>query len=163
MTKSLFDRFLDLIDGFEKEGIDYVLIGEFAVILYGLPRLTQDVDIFLRNDSDNIHRLQKILYDLYSDDSVREITAEELNRYPVIRYGTPDGFSIDFIVKIGTAFTYDDLDYEIIEVDGRKVRVATAETLYRLKKDTVRPIDQSDATFLAELLLHRQEKEKGGK
>jgi len=157
---SLFDKFLELIDGLEKEGVDYVLIGGFAVILYGMPRLTQDVDIFLRNDSDNIHRLQKALYNIFSDDSVREITAEELERYPVIRYGSPDGFFIDFIVKIGAAFTYDDLNYEIIEVEGCRIRVATAETLYRLKKDTVRPIDQSDAAFLAELLRHRQEKEK---
>ena len=48
---------------------------------------------------------------------------EELERYPVIRYGSPDGFFIDFIVKIGTAFTYDDLNYEIIEVEGRRIRV----------------------------------------
>ena len=157
---SLFDKFLELIDRFEKEGVDYVLIGGFAVILYGMPRLTQDVDIFVRNDSDNIDRLHKALYDMFSDDSIREITVEELERYPVIRYGSPDGFVIDFIVKIGEAFTYDDLNYEIIEVEGRRIRVATAETLYRLKKDTIRPIDQSDAAFLAELLRHRQEQEK---
>ncbi|MBU2260865.1 MAG: nucleotidyl transferase AbiEii/AbiGii toxin family protein, partial [Proteobacteria bacterium] len=72
------------------EGVDYVLIGGFAVILYGMPRLTQDVDIFVRNDSDNIDRLQRALYDMFSDDSIREITVEELERYPVIRYGSPE-------------------------------------------------------------------------
>ncbi len=149
---TLFDKFLEVIARLEKENVDYILIGGFAVILYGMPRLTQDVDLFLRNDSENINRLQKALYDVFQDDSVWEITAEELDRYPVIRYGTPDGFSLDFIVKIGTAFTYDDLKYELIEVEGRSIRVATAETLYRLKKDTLRPIDQNDAAFLSELL-----------
>jgi predicted nucleotidyltransferase len=157
---TLFDKFLEVIARLEKENVDYILIGGFAVILYGMPRLTQDVDLFLRNDSENINRLQKALYDVFQDDSVWEITADELDRYPVIRYGTPDGFSLDFIVKIGTAFTYDDLKYELIEVEGRSIRVATAETLYRLKKDTLRPIDQNDAAFLSELLRRGKEKEK---
>ena len=157
---TLFDKFLEVIDRLEKENVDYILIGGFAVILYGMPRLTQDVDLFLRNDSENIDRLQKAIYDVFRDNSIREITSDELNRYPVIRYGTPDGFFFDFIVKIGTAFTYDDLKYELIEVEGRSIRVATAETLYRLKNDTLRPIDQNDAVFLSELLRREKEKEK---
>jgi len=158
---TLFEKFLEVIDSLEKENVDYILIGGFAVILYGMPRLTQDVDLFLRNGNENINRLQKALYDIFRDDSVLEITADELERYPVIRYGTPDGFALDFIVKIGTAFTYDDLKYELIEVEGRSIRVATAETLYKLKKDTLRPIDQNDAAFLSELIRHGKEKEKG--
>ncbi len=157
---TLFDKFMEVIAGLEKENVDYILIGGFAVILHGMPRLTQDVDLFLRNNSDNINRLQKVLYDVFQDDSVWEITADELDRYPVIRYATPDGFSLDFIVKIGTAFTYDDLKYELMEIEGRSIRVATAETLYRLKKDTLRPIDQNDSAFLSEFLRRRKEKEK---
>jgi len=158
---TLFDKFMEVIAGLEKENVDYILIGGFAVILYGMPRLTQDVDLFLRNDSDNINRMQNALYEVFQDDSVWEISADELERYPVIRYGTPDGFSLDFIVKIGTAFTYEDLKYELIEVEGQNIRVATAETLYRLKKDTLRPIDQNDSAFLLELLRRKKEKEKG--
>ena len=156
---TLFEKFLELIDVLSKEAVDYVLIGGFAVILYGMPRLTQDIDLFLRNDAENIRRLQDALFEVFQDASIREITVDELDRYPVIRYGSPDGFSIDLIVKIGATFGYDDLEYDLIEVEGRRIRVATAETLYRLKKGTVRPIDQNDAAFLAELLRHRKEKE----
>lgn len=159
LTPTLFEKFLELIDALEKAEVDYVLIGGFAVILYGMPRLTQDIDLFLHNDVENIRRLQDALFKVFQDDSIREITMDELDRYPVIRYGSPDGFSVDLIVKIGTTFGYDDLEYDLIEVEGSRVRVATAETLYRLKEGTLRPIDQNDTIFLAELLRHRKEKE----
>lgn len=35
-------------------------------------------------------------------------------------------------------------------VEGVAVRVATPATLYRMKKDTVRPIDRADAAALRE-------------
>lgn len=159
LPPTLFEKFLELIDALEKAEVDYVLIGGFAVILYGMPRLTQDIDLFLHNDVENIRRLQDALFKVFQDDSIWEITMDELDRYPVIRYGSPDGFSVDLIVKIGTTFGYDDLEYDLIEVEGSRVRVATAETLYRLKEGTLRPIDQNDTIFLAELLRHRKEKE----
>jgi hypothetical protein len=36
----------------------------------------------------------------------------------------------------------------IMEVEGIRVSVATPEELYRLKKDTVRPLDRADAERL---------------
>jgi hypothetical protein len=37
-----------------------------------------------------------------------------------------------------------------LDVGGIRVRVATPETLYRMKRDTVRPIDRIDAEVLKE-------------
>ncbi len=42
-------------------------------------------------------------------------------------------------------------------VDGRPVRIASAETLYEMKKDTVRPTDRSDAYFLKNLIDKRKD------
>jgi predicted nucleotidyltransferase len=140
----------------ENEGVEYILIGGFAIILYGLPRLTQDVDLFIRNDEDNVQRLKKALYNVFQDTTINEITVEELQQYPVIRYGSPDGFCIDLIVKIGEAFTYADMNYEVLEVEGHKIKIATVETLVRLKEGTIRPIDKSDVLFLKELMQRRE-------
>ena len=46
--------------------------------------------------------------------------------------------------------TFETIDAEVKEVEGTKVRVATQEALYRLKKGTVRPQDQADAAALRE-------------
>ena len=145
---NLFDRFFTVLDSLEIEKVDYILIGGFAVVLYGMPRMTQDVDIFVKPDEDNIKRLVSALHKVFHDESVHEITLDELIKYPVIRYGSQDGFFIDIIIKIGDAFSFDDLDYQILTIKGHRIRAATPETLYKLKKDTIRPSDQTDALFL---------------
>lgn len=40
-TDIIFEKFWEVIDALEKEGVDYILIGEFAMVLYGLPRENQ--------------------------------------------------------------------------------------------------------------------------
>ena len=41
-----FQVFLKVLKAMEDEGVDYILIGGFAVILHGLPRFTMDMDFF---------------------------------------------------------------------------------------------------------------------
>jgi hypothetical protein len=57
---------------------------------------------------------------------------------------------IDLLAALGSAFTFEDLEAQIILVEGVPVRVATPATLYRMKKDTARPIDRADAAALRE-------------
>ena len=47
---------------------------------------------------------------------------------------------------LGTHFS--DLQAQEKEIEGVLVRVATPRTLYRMKRDTVRPIDKADAMAL---------------
>ena len=108
-----FTEFIKVLKAFDKHKVEYILIGGVAVILQGMERLTRDIDIFVRMFPKNIEKLRKALYCVYEDISIKEITLEELQNYPVIRYGTPNGFYIDIITKIGNAFSYEDLEYEI--------------------------------------------------
>jgi predicted nucleotidyltransferase len=151
-----FQEFLKVLKAMDDEGVEYILIGGFAIILHGLPRFTMDMDFFIKMASENVHRLRKALYSLFSDSDIEEITFDELIKYPVIRYGTPNGFHIDIMAKLGETATYDDLKYEIMEIEGQKIRVATAETLLRLKENTIRPEDKGDAFFLRELLKRKK-------
>jgi predicted nucleotidyltransferase len=159
-----FGDFLKIFESLDNNNVEYVLVGGVAVIFHGLPRATEDVDIFIRIDQANVEKLRKAFMSVYDDPCINEITFDDLERYPVIRYGTPEGFYIDILARLGEAFSFDDLEVETVEVQGVKVRVATPETLYRLKKNTVRPKDQQDALFL-EKLIGRQRlktKERGG-
>ena len=45
---------------------------------------------------------------------------------------------------------FEDLESEEFVVEGVRARVATPRTLYRMKKDTVRPQDRLDAQALRE-------------
>jgi hypothetical protein len=66
-----------------------------------------------------------------------------------VRYGPPgEDFVIDLLSALGDASRYEDLDAQVIEADGVPVRLATPATLYRMKRDTIRPIDHADAAML---------------
>ena len=81
---------------------------------------------------------------------IEQITADDLcGEYPAVRYGPPtETLYLDIMTCLGAATQYADLEVEEKEVGGVRVRLATPRTLYRMKKDTVRPIDHADANAL---------------
>jgi predicted nucleotidyltransferase len=153
----LFEKFFQVLKALKEKKVDYILIGGFAVILHGMPRLTQDIDIFVKMNPGNVAKLQEALYGIFQDDSINNITIDELKRYSVIRYGSPDGFYIDIMARLGEVAAYDNVDCETMTIDGIQINVATPEALFNLKKDTPRPEDKRDAVFLSELLQKQEE------
>lgn len=143
-------RLGELLTARAAEEVDYVLIGGVAINLQGLPRNTQDVDVFLRPDTENVERVKRGPASRLERSRHREITAEDLlGEYPVVRYGPPDEeFIIDLLARIGTAVEFSDLEATTKTYEGVPARVATPETLVRLKRDTIRPQDRFDADAL---------------
>lgn len=150
-----FKEFLILLKALKNNNVEYILIGGVAVIIHGMERLTRDIDLFVKMTPDNIKNFKDALTSLYQDKSIEEITVDELQKYSVIRYGTPNGFYIDIMTRLGEAVSYNDLKYEIIEYQGIKIKIATPESLYNLKKDTLRAKDKMDALFLKEIIDNR--------
>jgi len=144
--------YIRVLKAFEESKVDYILVGGFAVILYGMQRLTRDIDIFVKMIPENIEQLRKALHSVFEDPSIDEITYDDLQKYPVIRYGTPHSFFIDIMSCLGDVATYDDVEFEVVDFEETKIKIATPEALYHLKKDTVRPEDKRDAIFLRELI-----------
>lgn len=56
----------------------------------------------------------------------------------------------DVLTRLGEVASFETVEAEIKEVDGTHIRVATPSALYRLKKDTVRLQDRTDAAVLRE-------------
>ncbi|MDZ7401155.1 MAG: nucleotidyl transferase AbiEii/AbiGii toxin family protein [candidate division KSB1 bacterium] len=151
-----FQKFLAVIEALNKFEVEYVLVGGVAVILHGLERLTRDIDIFVEDSATNIDRLKMALRSLYDDPEIDEITLDELRNYAVIRYGTPDGFYIDIMTRLGETFSFQDLEYETIEFGQIKIKIATPETLFKMKQNTLRLQDKADALFLQEIIQQRK-------
>ena len=142
------ERCLRILRTLGVEGVEYTLIGGIAVILHGLPRLTEDIDLLVKVEPENIEKLKRALLREFDDPSIEEISVEDLAHYAVVRYGSPDGFYVDLIARLGEVADYGTVEQERMDIRGVEVRVATAEALYRIKHDTVRPKDQADAMFL---------------
>jgi predicted nucleotidyltransferase len=155
-----FNEFLKLLKALEEHQVKYVLVGGVAVIIHGMERLTRDIDLFVQNTTRNIQNLQRALNSLYNDDSINEITVSELEKYAVIRYGTPEDFYIDIITRLGEAIAFEEIKYEIIEYQGIGVKIASPESLYLMKKNTYREKDKLDILFLQELIYARNSKKE---
>ena len=148
----LFKQFQDVIKSLNEHKVDYILIGGYAVILYGLPRLTQDLDIVIKMERNNIKALRESLKMVFNDKEIEEITFEDLEKYAVIRYGSPSGYNIDLMASIGDKANFSSIKFEEKVFDGQIINIATPEALFDLKKDTVRPGDKRDAFFLKALI-----------
>jgi hypothetical protein len=148
-----FQEAMRILAALAREEVRYVLIGSMAMAAQGLIRATRDIDFFVSPDPDNVERLRRALKSVFDGDvNVDRITAADLGGdYPAIEYTPPHGFySIDILARLGEAFRFEDLEWEELSVEGIPVRVATPRMLYRMKKDTLRPLDKLDAEALRE-------------
>lgn len=145
-----YERTHEVLTAFEREGVRYVIFGAVALNLQGLARATQDLDVFIAPERDNIDRLRAALKTVFDDPHLDEITADDLlGDYPAVQYVPPEGaFHIDILTRLGEAFAFEDLQSERVDFDGLEVSVVTPKTLYRMKKATVRPQDWGDAERL---------------
>jgi hypothetical protein len=147
-----WDAALRLLSALTAHGVEYILVGGAALGMHGLVRATEDVDIFVRPAEENVARLRRALESLYQDPCISEIQASDLaGEYPAIRYYPPTGeLFVDILSRLGEFASFDDLRWEWKDVEGVRVPVATPQTLYWLKRGTVRPQDRLDAEALRE-------------
>ena len=147
------DEIIRVLQAFAAAKLEYVLIGAAAMGFHGVVRATEDIDLFIRPTPENIERLRQAFRDAYAGDPyIEDIRTEDLlGEYPAVRYYPPAGdLYFDVLTRLGTAASFETVEAEIKEIEGTQVTVATPRALYRLKKDTVRPLDRQDAAALRE-------------
>ncbi len=131
-------------------GARYVVIGGFAIIHHGFPRLTHDIDLLIETTPENEARVIEALL-ILPDKAASELKPGEVAEYGVVRIG--DEVLVD-LMKSGCGITYHDAikDAVVVPVDGVEIPFASASTLWRMKQ-TPREKDEPDRLFLRELLV----------
>lgn len=145
-----FDPARKVLEALEREQVRYAVFGGIAVNIHGLARATQDLDVFIAPESENVERLKRALRAVFGDPEIEQIRAEDLlGEYPAVQYIPPEGdFHLDILTRLGELFRFQDLEVQRLPFEGLVVNVVTPGTLYRMKKDTVRPKDRMDAAEL---------------
>lgn len=145
------DPALEVLAALERERVRYAVFGAMALGLHGLPRFTEDLDLFVEPSPENIARLRRALHSVFDDPSIDEITSDDLvGDYPAIRYTPPSGeFYLDLLARLGEAFRFETLATERIRWEGLEISVVTPRQLFEMKRNTVRPQDLADAEALA--------------
>ena len=99
-----------------QRGARYVVIGGFAIIAAGFPRVTGDIDLIVAADADNERKVFSALSTL-PDNTVRELQPGELQKYHVVRVA--DEILVDLMVSAGgIGYTEAALDVVIRDLEG---------------------------------------------
>ena len=129
-----------------RHGARYVVVGGFAILAAGYPRMTADVDLIVAADVENERNLFAALSTL-PDNAARELQPGELQRYNVIRVA--DEFLVDLMVSAG-GIDYAEAARDVVihELDGVPIPFASPRLLWRMKAVTHRAKDEPDLVFL---------------
>ncbi|MDR8393395.1 nucleotidyltransferase [Aliifodinibius sp. S!AR15-10] len=139
-----------------KYQVKYMIVGGEAVIYYGYPRLTGDVDFFYLNSSGNIKALFEALLEFWNGDIPGITDQEELgNLGYVIQFGTPPN-RIDLLNSIeGVKFdnAWEDKKREQVQINGESVPIFIIGLSHLLinKEKVGRSKDQDDLEYLRQI------------
>lgn len=127
-------------------GARYLVVGGFAIITAGLPRVTGDIDLMVAVDRENEAKVFSAL-SILPDNAVRELQPGELQQYNVIRVA--DEILVDLMRSAG-GIEYEEAAKEVIirELQGVPVPFASPRLLWRMKVNTHREKDAGDLVFL---------------
>jgi len=135
-----FKDFLRLLDA---EGVEYLLIGGYAVAYHGYPRATEDIDLWIASNPENAERIVRALRQFGFD--VQELAPDLfLKPNSIVRMGVPP-------LRIELATTISGLEFRksyksrvTAVLDGINVSIISLADLKENKKASGRFRDLDD-------------------
>lgn len=130
-------------------GAKYVVVGGFAIIQAGFPRLTEDIDLLIEAGEPNEKVVLEVLSKL-PDAAAAQVTPGEVAKYGVVRIG--DEVMVD-LMKSACGVTYSEAIRDVVrrDLEGVHIPFASKSTLWKMKQ-TVRAKDIPDRLFLFKAL-----------
>ena len=91
--------FRDLLELFNSNKVEYIIVGGYALAFHGAPRYTGDIDIYAKPDTRNAEQIMSAL-DKFGFGSVGLAAADFVKPGQVVQLGVPP-VRIDIITSIG--------------------------------------------------------------
>lgn len=146
--KRLPADFRDFLNSLNKNGVKYLLLGGWAVGIYGHPRATGDMDVLIAIDEANLDKLLKALYEFGAPTVEKDHFKERGN---VFRMGRSP-------IKIDVINEASGIDIEdcysrrnIVNIDGIDISLISKEDLIKNKKASGRTKDIADVEDLEDI------------
>ena len=141
--------FRDVLSLFNAEGVEYMVVGGYALAAHGLPRATGDIDLWIRPSAENAARTYRALLafgapaDRFAE---KDFESDDL----IFQIGVPPS-RVDVITSIeGVHFDEAWTNREVVEVEGIQLSVIGRQELIRNKRAVGRPQDKADVARLEE-------------
>lgn len=143
----ILDDFSDLFTAFNAHGVDYIIVGSYALAWHGVPRMTGDIDVYIKPNAENAYRILTALQDFgFPSDA---FTLDDLTHPGMIMQLGVAPVRIDILTSI------DGVDWDACArnaVDGFfgdiPVRYLGRDQLIANKRASGRPKDLADLDLL---------------
>lgn len=153
------DDFRDLFDALHRAGVEFLVVGAYALARHGYVRATLDLDVFVRPTATNAERVVAALADFGAPLAAHGVGVEDFARPgTVYQLGLPPR-RIDVLTEIsGVTFEEAWLSRIAAEVDGVPLAVLGRAELIRNKRASDRPKDRLDVEQLERLARDADDK-----
>jgi predicted nucleotidyltransferase len=145
-TLELPPDFKELLSLLNKHGVEYLLIGGYAVGYHGYPRATQDMDLWIAISPDNAKRLVTALPEFIG---AADLNPERfLEEGAIMRMGVPP-MRVDITNRIsGVSFSECYARRVVDTIAGVQVSMISLDDLKNNKRSSGRPKDLADLSYL---------------
>lgn len=157
MTDRLFNSdYRDMIECLQREGVEFMLVGGYAVALHGWPRTTFDIDFWIMANPQNAAAVMRALKAFGAP--LMDLTEEDFHRPGMVFQIGTEPQRIDILSAV-SGVVYEDAASRALkmEVDGLTLKVISLDDLIANKRASGRPKDIVDALTLEKL----KEKQNG--
>lgn len=146
---SFDERFMaELMEAVAQAGLQVIIIGNAAAILHGVPVLTQDIDLMVRNQPELEKKLQRFA-EIFGVTLTRPY---EPTSHIIRAFGKP--VSVDFVFALSSRKSFASIRSRAmkIRIGRRMASVASLEDIIAAKEAAGRPKDKASLQILRETL-----------
>jgi hypothetical protein len=139
--------FSDMLSALSAEGVEYLLVGAYAMAVHGVPRATSALDVWVRPSPENAGRVFKALARFGAP--LSELTVSDLAKPGTVFQIGVAPHRVDVLTAID-GVSFDDAwpRRATTRVSGLEIPVIGRDDLIRNKRATGRPRDLADADRL---------------
>ncbi len=146
----------DMVECLVREGVDFMLVGGYAVALHGWPRTTFDIDFWIMANPENAKAVMRAITSFGAP--LMGLTEADFHRPGMVFQIGTEPQRIDIISAVdGLDYADASLRAVTMNVDGLEIKVVSLDDLIVNKRASGRPKDIADAVMLEKL----KERENG--
>lgn len=163
--------YFEILEGLYKSKVRYLVVGGLSVNLYGVPRVTQDIDIIIAMSKENILKITSLLKelgyvprlpvnpnDLANHDKVKD-WIENNNLKAFSFYHTNNPYKvIDIVLVHPLDFEKSFINRTVKKAKDVDIYLASVDDIIKMKEFSGRSQDLSDIEMLKKVRKYLEEK-----
>jgi len=155
----LNEDYRDMLQALADEGVEFLLVGAYALAAHGFPRATMDIDIWVMPSRENAEAVLRALRRFGTP--IQNLTSEDLQTEGTVFQIGVAPRRIDIITAAsGLRFEETFARSVTVNIEGIEVHVPSIEDLIRNKRASGRTRDLADAEALEVLRDSEQPPER---